>query len=123
MVGVDSVMRKHRQTYREPIQRTRSARRYGRWYAAYRVSKTALNALTRMLADATRTSGILVNSCPAGAYGYGGAGAARSVKKGAETAVWLYFVRHSSRDRPTGGFFRDMKRIPAALGPHLRLRR
>jgi len=82
---------------------------------AYRVSKTALNALTRMLADATRTSGILINSmCPGWVRtDMGGANAARSVKKGAETAIWLATLSAtSSNDGPTGGFFRDRKRIP-----------
>jgi len=78
---------------------------------AYRVSKVALNALTRMLADATRSSGILVNSmCPGWVRtDMGGAGASRSVKKGAETAIWL---ATSSNDGPSGGFFRDMEAIP-----------
>jgi NAD(P)-dependent dehydrogenase (short-subunit alcohol dehydrogenase family) len=78
---------------------------------AYRVSKTALNALTCMLADATRSSGILVNSmCPGWVRtDMGGASAARGVEKGAETAIWLATMRSGG---PTGGFFRDMKRIP-----------
>jgi len=43
----------------------------------------------------------------------GGAGAARSVKKGAETAIWLATLSGTSpHDGPTGGFFRDRKQIP-----------
>jgi len=79
--------------------------------AGYRVSKTALNALTRMLAVATADDGILVNSmCPGWVRtDMGGADAPRSVEKGAETAVWLAMLPH---DGPTGGFFRDRKPIP-----------
>jgi NAD(P)-dependent dehydrogenase (short-subunit alcohol dehydrogenase family) len=79
--------------------------------AAYRVSKTALNALTRMLATATADDGILVNSmCPGWVRtDMGGKEAPRSVEKGAETAVWLSMLPH---DGPTGGFFRDKKPIP-----------
>jgi len=79
--------------------------------AAYRVSKTALNALTRMVASATADDGILVNSmCPGWVRtDMGGEEAPRSVEKGAETAVWLAMLPH---DGPTGGFFRDKKPIP-----------
>lgn len=79
--------------------------------AGYRVSKTALNALTRMVATATMDDGILVNSmCPGWVRtDLGGSEAPRSVEKGAETAVWLAMLPH---DGPTGGFFRDRKPIP-----------
>ncbi len=77
----------------------------------YRVSKTALNALTRMLATATEDDGILVNSmCPGWVRtDMGGPDASRGVEKGAETAVWLAMLPH---DGPSGGFFRDRKPIP-----------
>ena len=39
----------------------------------------------------------------------GGAGATRSVEKGAETIVWLATL---SADGPNGGFFRDKQSIP-----------
>lgn len=79
--------------------------------SAYRVSKTALNALTRMLATAGADDNILVNSmCPGWVRtDMGGPTAERSVEKGAETAVWLAMLPH---DGPTGGFFRDKKPIP-----------
>jgi NAD(P)-dependent dehydrogenase (short-subunit alcohol dehydrogenase family) len=79
--------------------------------SAYRVSKTMLNALTRMLAAATEGENILVNSmCPGWVRtDMGGPTATRSVEKGAETAVWLATL---SDDGPTGGFFRDKKSIP-----------
>jgi len=78
---------------------------------AYRVSKTALNALTRMVAKATEGDNILVNSmCPGWVRtDMGGPEASRSVEQGAETAVWLAMLPH---DGPTGGFFRDRKPIP-----------
>jgi len=78
---------------------------------AYRVSKTALNALTRMVASAVEGDNILVNSmCPGWVRtDMGGPGASRSVEQGAETAVWLAMLPH---DGPTGGFFRDKKPIP-----------
>jgi NAD(P)-dependent dehydrogenase (short-subunit alcohol dehydrogenase family) len=79
--------------------------------AAYRSSKTALNALTRMVASATAEDNILVNSmCPGWVRtDMGGRSAARSVEKGAETAVWLATLPDGG---PTGGFFRDKKPIP-----------
>jgi NAD(P)-dependent dehydrogenase (short-subunit alcohol dehydrogenase family) len=79
--------------------------------AGYRVSKAALNALTRMLAAATKDDGILVNAmCPGWVRtDMGGADASRSVEQGADTAVWLAMLPH---DGPTGGFFRDRKPIP-----------
>jgi NAD(P)-dependent dehydrogenase (short-subunit alcohol dehydrogenase family) len=78
--------------------------------AAYRASKTALNALTRMAASAARDKGILVNSmCPGWVRtDMGGPNATRSVQKGAETAVWLATL---PADGPTGGFFRDKTAI------------
>jgi NAD(P)-dependent dehydrogenase (short-subunit alcohol dehydrogenase family) len=77
---------------------------------AYRASKTALNAVTRMLAEATREDGILVNAvCPGWVRtDMGGPGASRGVQKGAQTAVWLATL---PQDGPTGGFFRDQQPI------------
>ena len=79
--------------------------------AAYRVSKTALNALTRVLSAEERGSGILVNSmCPGWVRtDMGGESAPRSVEEGADTAVWLATLPD---DGPTGGFFRDREPIP-----------
>lgn len=78
---------------------------------AYRASKVALNALTRMIAAATEGQDILVNSmCPGWVRTeMGGPEASRPVEKGAETAVWLAMLPHGG---PTGGFFRDKKPIP-----------
>ncbi len=78
---------------------------------AYRVSKTALNALTRTLAADLAGGGILVNSmCPGWVKtDMGGAGAPRTVEQGADTAVWLATLPDGG---PSGGFFRDRKPIP-----------
>jgi len=79
--------------------------------AAYRMSKTALNTLTRMVASAMEQQDILVNSmCPGWVRtDMGGPPASRSVEKGAETAVWLATLPGGG---PTGGLFRDKKPIP-----------
>jgi NAD(P)-dependent dehydrogenase (short-subunit alcohol dehydrogenase family) len=77
--------------------------------AAYRVSKAALNALTRTLASDERW--VKVNTmCPGWVRtDMGGAGAPRSVEEGADTAIWLATLPD---DGPTGGFFRNRKPIP-----------
>ena len=79
--------------------------------AAYRVSKTGLNALTRALAADERGSGMLVNTmCPGWVRtDMGGASAPKSVTEGADTAVWLATLPD---DGPSGGYFRDRKPIP-----------
>ncbi|MDQ5836050.1 MAG: SDR family oxidoreductase [Acidobacteriota bacterium] len=73
---------------------------------AYSVSKVALNALTRMLADELRSSRILVNSvCPGWvATEMGGPQAPRTVEEGAASVVWAATLPDEG---PTGGFFRD----------------
>jgi NAD(P)-dependent dehydrogenase (short-subunit alcohol dehydrogenase family) len=77
--------------------------------AAYRLSKAALNALTRTLASDERW--LKVNTmCPGWVRtDMGGQAAPRSVEQGADTAVWLATLPD---DGPSGGFFRDRRPIP-----------
>jgi NAD(P)-dependent dehydrogenase (short-subunit alcohol dehydrogenase family) len=77
---------------------------------AYRLSKTALNALTRTLASELHGAGILVNAVSPGwvQTEMGGPNADRTVEEGADTAVWLALLPSNG---PTGGFFRDKKAI------------
>jgi NAD(P)-dependent dehydrogenase (short-subunit alcohol dehydrogenase family) len=76
---------------------------------AYRTSKAALNALTRILASELRGDRILVNAiCPGWvATDMGGAGG-RPVSEGAAGIVWAVELPD---DGPTGGFFRDGRPI------------
>jgi NAD(P)-dependent dehydrogenase (short-subunit alcohol dehydrogenase family) len=78
---------------------------------AYSVSKAALNALTRMLADELRRDGILVNSvCPGWvATEMGGPNAPRTPEEGAAGVVWAATLPDGG---PTGGFFRDGESLP-----------
>ncbi|HEX3527052.1 MAG TPA: SDR family oxidoreductase [Thermoanaerobaculia bacterium] len=80
-------------------------------YSAYRVSKSSLNALTRILADELRGTNVLVNvMCPGWVQtDMGGPNAPRPVEEGAETAVWLATLPD---DGPSGQFFRDRRQIP-----------
>jgi NAD(P)-dependent dehydrogenase (short-subunit alcohol dehydrogenase family) len=76
---------------------------------AYRTSKAALNALTRIFAAELRGDGILVNAvCPGWvATDMGGAGG-RPVADGAAGVVWAATL---PEDGPTSGFFRDGRPI------------
>jgi NAD(P)-dependent dehydrogenase (short-subunit alcohol dehydrogenase family) len=80
-------------------------------FPAYRMSKTALNALTRITAAELASTNIKVNAvCPGWVRTeMGGAQAERPVEVGAETPVWLATL---PEDGPTGGFFRDKRLIP-----------
>jgi NAD(P)-dependent dehydrogenase (short-subunit alcohol dehydrogenase family) len=79
-------------------------------YAAYRISKAALNAVTGILAAELRAAVAVNSMCPGWVKTeMGGANAERDVTQGADTAVWL------ALDAPqdlTGKFLRDRKVIP-----------
>jgi NAD(P)-dependent dehydrogenase (short-subunit alcohol dehydrogenase family) len=76
---------------------------------AYGVSKAALNALTLKFAGELRGRGILVNAaCPGWvATDMGGSGG-RPVEQGAASILWAVDLPD---DGPTGGFFRDGRRL------------
>ena len=78
---------------------------------AYSISKAALNALTCILADELRGADLKVNAaCPGWVRtAMGGPEAPRTPAEGADTIVWLATL---PRRGPSGGFFRDRKRIP-----------
>ncbi|GAB4174826.1 MAG: SDR family oxidoreductase [Calditrichia bacterium] len=78
-------------------------------YAGYRLSKTALNALTVLLSNELTGTNVKINSvCPGWVRtDMGGPGAPGSVEQGADTPVWLATADHI----PTGKFFRNRKEI------------
>ena len=80
-------------------------------YPAYRVSKTALNAFTVVLAADLKDANIRVNAVTPGwvRTHLGGINAPRSVEEGAAGTVWL---ANLGEDAPTAKFFRDQEEFP-----------
>ncbi|MDS4056351.1 SDR family NAD(P)-dependent oxidoreductase [Accumulibacter sp.] len=80
------------------------------FWPGYRMSKAALNALTRLTAREIEGSPIKINSvCPGWCRtDMGGPNAARSAEEGAAGIVWAALLPD---DGPNGGFFRDGKPI------------
>jgi len=77
---------------------------------AYKLSKLALNAVTRILADELRGTGVLVNAMDPGwvRTRMGGPSAPRSPGEAADTALFLATLPD---DGPTGAFFRRRERV------------
>lgn len=75
-------------------------------YPAYRISKTAINVLTRMFADELEGSNIIINSADPGwvKTDMGGKNAPTPPEQGVDTIVWLATLPDGG---PSGGFFRD----------------
>jgi NAD(P)-dependent dehydrogenase (short-subunit alcohol dehydrogenase family) len=74
----------------------------------YRISKTALNVITKLLGNELVATNITVNSlCPGRVRTDMNPNGERSVEQGADTAIWL-----ADENLETGKFFRDRKEIP-----------
>lgn len=78
---------------------------------AYRISKTALNAMTVVVASELAGTNVLINAmtpgwCKTRLVGFK---APRTTAEGAETAVWLATLPDSG---PSGRFFKDRQEFP-----------
>ena len=80
-------------------------------WPAYRISKTALNSLTRVLSRDLAGTDILVNAvCPGWVRtDMGTASAVRSLEEGVAGILWAATLPEGG---PTGGYFRDGKALP-----------
>ncbi|RZA09830.1 MAG: SDR family NAD(P)-dependent oxidoreductase [Proteobacteria bacterium] len=76
----------------------------------YRISKTALNAVTKYLSAEWKEAGVRVNSiCPGWVKtDMGGEGAERTIEEAVKGIVWAATIPPGG---PTGSFFRDGKKI------------
>ncbi|WP_391557739.1 SDR family oxidoreductase [Robertmurraya sp.] len=77
---------------------------------AYKLSKFALNALTRLVAAETKGD-IKINAVDPGwvSSDMGGPSAPRTPREAAESILWLATI---GSEGPNGGFFKDGKQIP-----------
>jgi NAD(P)-dependent dehydrogenase (short-subunit alcohol dehydrogenase family) len=82
----------------------------GTGYPAYRISKTALNGLTRLTSREAGSPNILVNSvCPGWVKtDMGGPQATRDLPEGVRSILWAALLPDKG---PTGGFYRDGKEL------------
>ena len=80
----------------------------GGGYAAYRMTKTTLNALTQFMAEDLHETNITVNAaCPGWVRtDMGGGGASKSWEEGADTPVWLAL---QGKGGPNKEFFQNRK--------------
>ena len=80
-------------------------------FAGYRMSKTALNALTRIVASEVRGENILVNAVSPGwvRTRMGGSNAPRAAAEAVRGITWLATL---DDDGPSGGFYQDRMAIP-----------
>src|SRR5262249_30613461 len=83
----------------------------GPGWPGYRISKGALNALTRILALELEDTNVLVKAvCPGWVRSeFGGPKATRSIAEGVAGIVWAATLPD---DGPSGGLFRDGAPIP-----------
>ena len=79
-------------------------------FTSYRISKAALNAVTRIFSAQFKEFNVLVNSiCPGWVKtDMGGPQAPRSLDEGVKGIIWAATLPNEG---PTGGFFRDGKEI------------
>jgi NAD(P)-dependent dehydrogenase (short-subunit alcohol dehydrogenase family) len=83
----------------------------GGYTAAYAMSKTVLNSMTRIMAVEVGRDDIKINTmCPGWVRtDMGGPNASLTPDQGADTALWLATL---PSDGPSGGFFQNRKPIP-----------
>lgn len=80
-------------------------------FPTYGITKTALNAVTVLFANALKDTNILVNSVSPGwvKTDMGGPDAIHTIEQGVDTTVWLATLPNGG---PNGGFFEDRNLIP-----------
>ena len=75
---------------------------------AYSLTKAALNALTIMLANQLQGDGVLVNAVGPGWTATDMGGGGRPISEGAASVVWAVTLEDGG---PSGGFFRDSRKV------------